>query len=251
MARSTLVWFEQSLHVIERSCHAKTPEDIETIVDMLNRLLDIRSAAILIVERGCESGPVIVDTLRFTHPDDWMDAYLECNLVKCDPVVERALASTNIFVWTDALLDALASKEQHPFRCWARRFDIKGGLVCPFHSSDNSDQHFIFYTQVDDGQIPQLSNRLCLVSTLMRYPGEAIRRVYRHSCSGGTRHSLTNRELQVLHWAARGKTSQEIATILSISERTVKFHLSNTYEKLGVVNRQQAIAEAIQARLLS
>ncbi|GAB4351486.1 MAG: response regulator transcription factor [Gammaproteobacteria bacterium] len=50
---------------------------------------------------------------------------------------------------------------------------------------------------------------------------------------------LTDRELQVAKRAAFGETNQEIATALNITERTVKAHLSSTFEKLGVADRLQ------------
>ena len=56
---------------------------------------------------------------------------------------------------------------------------------------------------------------------------------------------LSKRELEVLQWAKEGKNNGDIAIILSISERTVKFHLSNTFNKLNVVNRSQAIAKGM------
>ena len=51
---------------------------------------------------------------------------------------------------------------------------------------------------------------------------------------------LTERELEVLTWAARGKSSTNIAVILRISDRTVNFHIDNAMRKLGVATRIQA-----------
>lgn len=61
---------------------------------------------------------------------------------------------------------------------------------------------------------------------------------------------LTERELEVLEAVARGERSKEIAVHLGISERTVKAHLANIYEKLGVDSRAAAIAVAAQRGLL-
>jgi DNA-binding CsgD family transcriptional regulator len=61
---------------------------------------------------------------------------------------------------------------------------------------------------------------------------------------------LTSRENDVLGWLCAGKTNQEIATIIGVRERTVKFHLENIYEKLKVTNRAQAIAKALRLELL-
>lgn len=53
---------------------------------------------------------------------------------------------------------------------------------------------------------------------------------------------LSQREIEVLEKLARGLTNAEIAVALSVSENTVRFHLKNIYEKLGVTNRTEAVA---------
>jgi DNA-binding NarL/FixJ family response regulator len=51
---------------------------------------------------------------------------------------------------------------------------------------------------------------------------------------------LTQRELEILTLVAEGHTNGHIARQLWVTEQTVKFHLSNTYRKLGVANRTEA-----------
>jgi DNA-binding NarL/FixJ family response regulator len=51
---------------------------------------------------------------------------------------------------------------------------------------------------------------------------------------------LTDRELEILRLVAQGHTNGRIARELWVTEQTVKFHLSNTYRKLGVANRTEA-----------
>lgn len=53
--------------------------------------------------------------------------------------------------------------------------------------------------------------------------------------------SLTRRELEVLSALAAGNTNKEIAADLGLSLNTVKFHVKNLFQKLGVHNRSQAI----------
>jgi DNA-binding NarL/FixJ family response regulator len=57
---------------------------------------------------------------------------------------------------------------------------------------------------------------------------------------------LTPREAEVLYWVARGKTNDEIATVLGIGLTTVKKHLESTFAKLGVENRTTAAAMALE-----
>ena len=61
---------------------------------------------------------------------------------------------------------------------------------------------------------------------------------------------LTQRELEVLRLVAEGCSNAEVAKGLWISVATVKFHLSSTYEKLGVANRTGAVSWAHQHGLL-
>lgn len=55
---------------------------------------------------------------------------------------------------------------------------------------------------------------------------------------------LTEREVEVLQHVAIGLSNREIGQRLSITEGTVKRHLSNVYSKLGVRNRVQAVVWA-------
>ncbi|HAP42334.1 MAG TPA: hypothetical protein DCQ94_21665 [Nitrospira sp.] len=53
---------------------------------------------------------------------------------------------------------------------------------------------------------------------------------------------LSKREEEILRWVAAGKTNWEISVILKVSLNTVKFHLKNVFQKIGVENRWSAIA---------
>ena len=61
---------------------------------------------------------------------------------------------------------------------------------------------------------------------------------------------LSKRELEALRLASAGLGNREIAKALSIAEGTVKNHISNALEKLGVRDRTQAVLRAIKLGLL-
>ena len=62
--------------------------------------------------------------------------------------------------------------------------------------------------------------------------------------------SLTEREIEALSWSAQGKSSTDIAVLMSVSERTVNFHITNAMRKLGVATRIQAAVKASIAGLI-
>jgi DNA-binding NarL/FixJ family response regulator len=61
---------------------------------------------------------------------------------------------------------------------------------------------------------------------------------------------LNDREVEVLTWVARGKTSAEIAQILGLTKRTVDFHTDNARNKLGAATRTEAAIKAASGRLI-
>jgi DNA-binding NarL/FixJ family response regulator len=61
---------------------------------------------------------------------------------------------------------------------------------------------------------------------------------------------LKDREIEVLTWVARGKTSVEISRRLHLSKRTVDFHVDNARNKLRAATRTEAVLNAIAGGLI-
>jgi NarL family two-component system response regulator LiaR len=64
--------------------------------------------------------------------------------------------------------------------------------------------------------------------------------------SSSSRDDLTKREREILVLLIDGKTNKEIAGQLSLSEGTVRFHVSNILSKMGVGNRTEAVSQALK-----
>ena len=74
-------------------------------------------------------------------------------------------------------------------------------------------------------------------------------RELRHAAAGPLS-QLTPRETDVLKGLAQGRSNREIAKALSVSEETVKSHVSNILAKLGLADRTQAAIYALQHHLV-
>jgi DNA-binding response OmpR family regulator len=61
---------------------------------------------------------------------------------------------------------------------------------------------------------------------------------------------LSEREVECLSWAARGKTSTEIGQIIGTSKRNVDFHIETACRKLNVATRVQAAVKAVSGGLI-
>lgn len=62
---------------------------------------------------------------------------------------------------------------------------------------------------------------------------------------------LTAREQEVFDLLVLNKSTKEIAVFLGISEKTVRNHISNTIQKLGVKGRTQAVIELVKLGLIN
>ena len=62
---------------------------------------------------------------------------------------------------------------------------------------------------------------------------------------------LTKREKEVFMLLVKNRTTKEIADELGISEKTVRNHISNAMQKLGVKGRAQAVIELIKLKVIS
>ena len=62
---------------------------------------------------------------------------------------------------------------------------------------------------------------------------------------------ITKREKEIFQLLIDNKTTKEISSILNISEKTVRNHISNVMQKLDVINRSNAIIELIKLNEIS
>lgn len=67
---------------------------------------------------------------------------------------------------------------------------------------------------------------------------------------GGSRPTLTDREIGVLRLVAAGRQNRDIAGALHLSEHTVARHMQNIFAKLGVSSRAAATSSALKRGLL-
>jgi DNA-binding NarL/FixJ family response regulator len=104
--------------------------------------------------------------------------------------------------------------------------------------------------------VAALHEGLVVVSPLLA--GEAIERLVGLGETEGLARApaeapaeaLTERERQVLQLLAQGLANKQIAASLSISEHTVKFHVSGIYAKLGATSRTEAVRLGVQQGLV-
>jgi DNA-binding CsgD family transcriptional regulator len=180
------------------------------------------------------------------YPKEWRDHYSRNNYMVVDPTVDYCAHHVTTYQWEGESLIDSGNAEIRRFMSEAHDFGIKSGVSFPVHTAQGDFAMLSFaseQTKLDSG--PRLQRVLPIGQLFTAYLHESVRRVFASDVLTLSQVDLTGREKECLLWATEGKTAWETSRILSISERTVTFHLQNVQHKLGVNNRQQAVARAV------
>lgn len=179
----------------------------------------------------------------------WCSRYIEKNYDQIDPLVTYATRRHVPMFWDDR--NFRASSTELLFQD-GLAYGLGCGLISPMHGA-NFKVAFVNLVSKNTECKHELATHQTLGRTqiLACYFHEAFQKLENIAGAefyGAT--ALSNREIECLRWSADGKTSWEIAKILVLSERTVIFHLGNAAQKLGAVNRRQAVVRAIALGLI-
>ncbi|MGL9772847.1 MAG: LuxR family transcriptional regulator [Sodalis sp. (in: enterobacteria)] len=186
------------------------------------------------------------------HPTGWLTQYRNYGYQKIDPVIIIACRKFTPF-----------SQQNNPnmpdqnFYKMSSDYALDNGYTFTLHDPDKNlatltisqvKQNAVFYDIIEK---EKNNFQMLLITT-----HEKVIRFFdaRKEQGGGPEEEpcrLSPREKEVLFWAIVGKTYNEISTILSIREGTVKFHIRNIISKLGVANAKHAITWPMELKLLS
>ncbi|HCS46656.1 MAG TPA: hypothetical protein DIW52_28295 [Pseudomonas sp.] len=103
-------------------------------------------------------------------------------------------------------------------------------------------EHFLLARTHYEIDLPELKASRALIKTITK---EIHKKLFKSNNATSQIAALSPREKEILLWGADGKTSEEIAIILDLSQDSVNFHHKTIQKKLGTTNRAQAIAHAI------
>ena len=186
--------------------------------------------------------------LATSYPDDWMKHYTANNFSLIDPVTHRCLTSRIPFFWFDttARLDRLSAS----LRMMNEAADA--GLGDGIGISLRGDGAELVGVGIARSSLPA-SERNQDYGFLYgaHFLSTCLHETYRDLTVKSARAAFTTREHDILSWAAEGKTDDEIGMILHISTRTVRFHLTSIFQKMGANGRTYAIAKAIRQHIIT
>ncbi|MEJ2346021.1 MAG: LuxR family transcriptional regulator [Gammaproteobacteria bacterium] len=182
--------------------------------------------------------------LASSYPEDWMKHYRERNYMEIDPVMRRVMRSRKPFHWSELTADPKLPAPALQLMKEAEESGLRDGIGIPL-CSPAGEIVGIGLARSDPGAGVDYAflAAACLLSV---YFDETFRDLLATPLGP----NLTDRQREVLYWAAEGKTDQEVALILTVSAHTVRFHWKNIFEKLDAKGRTYAVTKAIRLHLI-
>jgi LuxR family quorum sensing-dependent transcriptional regulator len=178
-------------------------------------------------------------------PEGWFEIYAREDYVRVDPVIRLCRNTVQPFEWTEAPYDPEREPRAAEVMRRATDFRMARGFCLPIHGLRGYEA-CLSMSGVDLDLDARTKPALHLMAM---YAFERARQLLQPD--GPRPIGLTPREREALTWAALGKSAAVTGEILGITERTVTAHMVSACQKLGAANKTQAVARAVQHRLIA
>ncbi|SFN49614.1 DNA-binding transcriptional regulator, CsgD family [Cohaesibacter marisflavi] len=184
--------------------------------------------------------------VRTTYPPDWIAIYLTRSYVTIDPVVKEGLRRSLPFDWseiepTEEAMEMMTEFQVHGMGEYGYSIPItdkvgrRALLSVNSRAGETNWSGFVKSFRQDWMELAHVLHKKAIIELFGDEDPVPV---------------LSPRELEILHWSAKGKDYKEIALIVGISEHTVRTYMRSARYKLNCSNMSQAVAKAITLHLI-
>jgi DNA-binding CsgD family transcriptional regulator len=196
------------------------------------------------LKNGVDAKPFIL----LTYEEGWIRRYFEADYLAVDPVVSEGFGGLLPIDWSG--FDRRSPRVKQLFG-ESMEFGIgRQGLTFPIRGPKGETALFSVTSDLADQEWAEAKRTYIRDLQILAHTVHAKATVLRGAEEPDYRSKLTPRERECLTWSAVGKTSEDIATILGISEGVVRIHLRSAQHKLDCLNRTHSVAKALAYKLI-
>jgi DNA-binding CsgD family transcriptional regulator len=182
-----------------------------------------------------------------TLPNGWTELYARNSFEQVDPVMVQTKKRLLPLEWSEK---TILSADTEELISASRRYGARcRGLSMPIRGC-SKDKGLLSVIGQEDALHWNSMHRE-LMPNFIYFAQMFHSRVVHCAAANAGQNGLAPREIDVLTWAALGKTAWETGVILSLQENTVVFYLRNACKKLKVRKKSEAIAKSLAEGLIS
>lgn len=242
--------FDDTLDFMARMQGARTSEEVTTALTQLTGRrygLNAVLAGLPTLDPNASGDNLRELTLLDTWPGPWLDRYISQGYLDKDPLLSHLRIDPGPVRWTTVFAKEHAGSVGMRILGEASEFGLKQGMGLAFRTLEGVPVVISLGGESIDVS-PEDFGTISMVCAFAI--GRALE--IRFGKTDAAQHRpLSDREIECIRWAARGKSEWEISQILGISEHTSEKHLLRAKAKLGAINRVHAVAEAIRQGYIS
>jgi DNA-binding CsgD family transcriptional regulator len=199
---------------------------------------------------GQRNGSLYDTRLLSNFPRNWVVEYHSGNYLEIDPIHQFCKRAWRPFIW--GLREDLAylPRDSRALMEEGTKTGMRMGISLPTHGPGGE---YLALTMLTSEKEPVLTDLVRQNYNLLQMIAPTVHATAMQLLlPQGPLHDviLTQGERECLSWTAYGKTSWEIARIISRSKATVEYHLQKAMRKLNAVTKAQAAALALKYGLL-
>ena len=168
----------------------------------------------------------------------WIERYQRDEFYKQDLAATRSHSSTTPVLWTDELY-----REAPQYREQACLHGLRHGWTQSLHDLQHNESQISVARPNGPIDEVELYDKAGSVQWLC-HALHAVLGEHHLNALCPPQPKMSERELEVLKWSAAGKTAADVASILSLSQSTVNFHIRSVITKTNAANKAGAIAIA-------
>jgi LuxR family quorum-sensing system transcriptional regulator ExpR len=194
-----------------------------------------------------EASPTTHSVISSGFPHEWLEEYFNGSYYRYDKVVHLLMKGCFAHTWEELYAQCETASERMVFD-GAKTHGLYGGLSVGYSNEESRYRSFISCVGCGEGDDTRL---LPIVQYLMgRIHGALVDAAFskmrmHDELQNGPQVPVTSRAKEIAFWVCEGKTYQEIAVILGVKERTVRYHIGKLFETFGVHNRSQLVKEVL------
>ena len=233
------------LEVMHYAVLAETPKDVKDVLIRTKKFLPFErliGGLVRLSPQGTFEG--FSDVLNVSFPQIWLFQYWRNRYGEVDPVLHALVRSQRTQIWSQVYANVKTEKEKE-FVQAAASFGLSDGVTAGLFDPSCGVASFFAFA---GGETAEHARYVKFLDYLGQHLHLALLRSASKSFPSADKcvTTLSPREVTILNWMKNGKTNWEIAQIIGLTERTVRFHVESIFSKLDVSSRTQAVAVAVQ-----